>query len=59
MLNKKGNSNSLERMDLLARFREIFRDVQIVYLGGDREFIAIALGIAHPTTVRIRLSSFS
>jgi hypothetical protein len=39
MLNKKGNSDSNERMDLLDRFREIFPDVEIAYLCGDREFI--------------------
>jgi hypothetical protein len=40
MLPKKGNSNSDERMDLFDRFREIFPDAQVAYLGGDREFIA-------------------
>jgi hypothetical protein len=39
MLDKKGNSNSAERMDLLDRFREIFPDVPIAHLCGDREFI--------------------
>jgi hypothetical protein len=39
MLEKKGNSNSTERMDLLDRFREVFPDAQVAYLCGDREFI--------------------
>jgi hypothetical protein len=39
MLEKKGNSNSDERMDLLDRFRQIFPDAEIAYLSGDREFV--------------------
>lgn len=39
MLDKKGNSNSDERMDLLDRFREIFPNAEIAYLTGDREFV--------------------
>ncbi|MGL5075574.1 MAG: IS4 family transposase [Waterburya sp.] len=39
MLDKKGNSNSDERMDLLDRFRQIFPDAKIAYLSGDREFV--------------------
>ena len=39
MLEKKGNSNSDERMDLFDRFREVFPDVEVAYLCGDREFI--------------------
>ena len=39
MLDKKGNSNSDERMDLLDRFDEIFPDAEIDYLTGDREFV--------------------
>ena len=39
MLDKKGNSNSDERMDLLDRFRQIFPDAEIAYLSGDREFV--------------------
>ncbi len=38
-LDKKGNSNSDERMDLLERFDEIFPDAEIAYLTGDREFV--------------------
>jgi hypothetical protein len=38
-LEKKGNTNSLERMDLLDQFKEIFPDAEIAYLCGDREFI--------------------
>ena len=39
MLDKKGNSNSGERMDLLERFDTVFPEIQIAYLTGDREFI--------------------
>ena len=39
MLDKKGNSNSYERMDLLDRFSQIFPDAQVAYLTGDREFV--------------------
>ena len=39
MLNKKGNSNSDERMDLLDRFYQIFPDAQVAYQRGEREFI--------------------
>lgn len=39
MLNKKGNSNSDERMDLLDRFSQIFPDAEVAYLTGDREFV--------------------
>jgi hypothetical protein len=40
MLEKKGNSNSGERMDLLEKFREIFPDARIAYLCAEREFSA-------------------
>ena len=39
MLDKKGNSSSEERMDLLDQFYERFPDAQISYVCGDREFI--------------------
>lgn len=39
MLEKKGNSNSGERMDLLDQFWQIFPDAQVSYVCGDREFI--------------------
>ena len=39
MLDKKGNSNSEERMDLLDQFWHIFPDAQVSYVCGDREFI--------------------
>lgn len=39
MLDKKGNSNSGERMDLLDRFHDIFPDAELAYLAGDREFV--------------------
>ena len=38
-LEKKGNSNSDERMDLLDRFHNLFPDAEIAYLTGDREFV--------------------
>ena len=39
MLDKKGNSNSYERMDLIDRVYQIFPDAQVAYLAGDREFV--------------------
>ena len=39
MLDKKGNSNSDERMDLLDRFEQIFPNAEIAYISGDREFV--------------------
>lgn len=39
MLDKKGNSDSDERMDLLDRFQHIFPDVTVAFLSGDREFV--------------------
>ena len=39
MLEKKGNSNTGERMDLLDLFWDIFPHAQVLYLCGDREFI--------------------
>lgn len=39
MLDKKGNSNSNERMDLVDRFYQIFPNAQVAYLTGDREFV--------------------
>jgi hypothetical protein len=42
MLDKKGNSNSDERMRLMEAFYKIFPDAQIAYLCGDREFIGQA-----------------
>lgn len=39
MLEKKGNSNGNERMDLLDRFWCIFPAAEILYLTGNREFI--------------------
>jgi hypothetical protein len=38
-LDKKGNSNSDERMDLLDRFFQEFSEIEIAYICGDREFI--------------------
>jgi hypothetical protein len=39
MLDKKGNSHSEERMDLLDRFQEIFPEVRVAFLSGEREFV--------------------
>lgn len=39
MLDKKGNSNGEERMDLVDRFYQIFPDARVAYLTGDREFV--------------------
>jgi hypothetical protein len=39
MLEKKGNSNTEERINLLSEFVELFREHQIAYLSADREFI--------------------
>ena len=39
MLNKKGNSNSDERMDLLDRFEQIFPNAEVAYISGEREFV--------------------
>ena len=39
MLNKKGNSNSDERMNLLDQFSQIFPNAKVAYLTGDRKFI--------------------
>ena len=39
MLEKKGNSNGHERMDLLDRFYSIFPDAEVSYLTADREFV--------------------
>ena|GEM_PF-2996221 len=39
MLDKKGNSDSDERMNLLDRFQKIFPETQIADLCGEREFL--------------------
>ncbi|HLP87506.1 MAG TPA: IS4 family transposase, partial [Nostocaceae cyanobacterium] len=39
ILDKKGNSNSDERMNLLDRFQQIFPDVQVANVTADREFV--------------------
>ncbi|NJL89564.1 MAG: IS4 family transposase [Coleofasciculaceae cyanobacterium SM2_1_6] len=39
MLDKKGNSDSEERMDLIDRFQKVFPDVTIAFLSADREFV--------------------
>ena len=61
MLDKRGNSNTLERMNLFARFLEHFGDVQISHLCGDREFIGQLwfsyLKAAPKTPFRMRIKS--
>ncbi len=39
MLDKKGNSNTNERIDLLEEFIELFKEHKIDYLSADREFL--------------------
>jgi hypothetical protein len=39
MLDKKGNSNTQERQDLLNEFFEVFPDAEVAYLTADREFL--------------------
>lgn len=39
MLDKKGNSNTPERIDLIKDFVEVFADKKIAYLTADREFV--------------------
>lgn len=39
MLDKRGNSNILERMQLWSRFLEAFGEVQVACLTADREFV--------------------
>jgi len=39
MLDKKGNSNSGERIELLERFERLFPDARVHCLTGDREFV--------------------
>lgn len=39
MLDKKGNSNTDERLDLLEEFFEVFPDAEVDYLTADREFL--------------------
>lgn len=39
MLDKKGNSNSRERIDLLEEFFEVFPEAKVDYLTAEREFI--------------------
>lgn len=39
MLDKKGNSNTDERIDLLEEFFQVFPEVEVDYLTADREFL--------------------
>lgn len=60
LLDKGGNSNSDERMDLLERFEALFPDAAIAYLTADREFIGkewlsyLLMDKAIPFRIRIR-----
>ncbi len=62
MLNKKGNSNSDERMRLVEELCQLFPDAQIRCLCGDREFVGqswvryLLLEPAMPFRLRIRAS---
>lgn len=59
MLEKPGNANTLERMQLLSRFLEHFGPIQIAYLTADREFVGQEwfsyLQADPPTPIRIRI----
>ena len=62
MLDKRGNSNSDERMDLIERFERVFPNVQIHCLTGDREFVGqewcsfLMVPQAMPFRLRLRRS---
>ena len=62
MLDKKGNSDSQERMDLIDRFQEVFPEVSVAFLSGDREFVGkewlsyLLLEPSIPFRLRIRES---
>lgn len=59
MLPKRGNSNTLERMQLFSRFLKHFAHIPIAYLSADREFVGqewFSYLKAHPhTPMRIRI----
>ena len=59
MLDKRGNSDTLERMQLLSRYLEAFGNVQVAYLTADREFVGqdwfSYLKAAPETPFRIRI----
>jgi hypothetical protein len=59
MLDKRGNSNSGERMDLLERFEKVFPNTEIRCLTGDREFVGkewvTFLLMLKPLPFRLRL----
>lgn len=62
MLDKKGNSNSSERIELLERFERLFPGVRVQCLTGDREFVGrewcsfLLLPRAMPFRLRLRHS---
>lgn len=41
MLDKKGNSNTAERIELIEAFLQVFPDVEVAYLTADREFLGV------------------
>jgi hypothetical protein len=62
MLDKRGNSNSDERIELLERFERVFPEAKIHCLTGDREFVGkdwcsfLLLPKAMPFRLRLRHS---
>jgi hypothetical protein len=62
MLDKKGNSDTEERLDLLDRFQEIFPDAEVSLISADREFVGsewLSYLLIEPTIpfrIRIRAS---
>ena len=60
MLDKRGNSNTLERMELLSRFIAAFAEVELACLTADREFVGqdwfsyLKAAPATPFRIRIR-----
>lgn len=64
MLDKRGNSNAHERMDLLDRFEQLFPQVKVRCLVADREFIGqewfsyLMLSPKIPFRIRIRYSDY-
>ena len=57
-LDKRGNSHTLERMQLFSRFLEHFAHVKVSYLTADRELVGqdcLAISIAPNTPFRLRI----
>jgi len=58
LLPKRGNSNTAERIDLVARLLKLFPRKQIAYLTADREFIGrewLKYLLKQPVPFRIRI----